>query len=440
MEFSTKVKKQVSEIMQGEIEGYLQEHPKTNMAELEQELREGIQGLGAKILSEAIMSQEEQYPVNELPCGCGEKASYVRKRRAKVISIFGKIEYQRHYYLCSGCHQGQYPLDRRLNLTAGEVSPGLASLLALAGAETAFEEGAALVERFIQVKVSDNTVRKETQRFGSLQANQEKQWKQQSEDDQALQERQQNVQHRPKRLYGSIDGVYVPIDEEWRELKICAWYQAESDPEKQDPQRHLRATNIHYYCDIQPTEEFSQLVWATACQHWADFADEVVFIADGAAWIWKLVSYHFPHAIQIVDWYHAVGYLTPVAEAAFGLSSAEGQAWLENIRDKLWQGQIQTVIEACQTLSSFEAARTAATYFRNNASRMDYAHFRELGYLIGSGVVESAAKQIGSFRLKRAGARWSLDGARLTAKARAAWLSGRWDHLASLRADFPLAV
>jgi hypothetical protein len=440
MEFSIKAIKQASENLQAEVVGYLQAHPDTNMADLEQELREGIQGLGAQILSDAIMSLEERYPVDEMACGCGEKASYIRKRVAKVISVFGRIEYQRNYYLCSGCHQGQFPLDRRLNLKAGEVSPGLASLLALAGAETAFEEGAALVERFTQVKVSDNTVRKETQRFGNLQAGREAYWKQQSEDEQALQERQRDVQQRPKRLYGSIDGVYVPLNEEWCELKICAWYEAESDPDRQDPQQHLRATNIHYYCDIQPAAEFSRLVWATACQHWADFAEEVVFIADGAAWIWKLVSYHFPHAIQIVDWYHAVSYLTPVAEAAFGLDSAEGQAWLENIRDKLWQGEIHTVIEACETWSTFEAALTAVTYFRNNASRMDYARFRELGYLIGSGVVESAAKQIGSFRLKRAGARWTNQGARFTAKARAAWLSGHWDQLSSIRARLPLAA
>jgi hypothetical protein len=230
------------------------------------------------------------------------------------------------------------------------------------------------------------------------------------------------------------------MNEEWRELKICAWYEAECDPDKQDPQQHLRATNIHYYCDIQPVAEFSRLVWATACQHWVDFADEVIFIADGAAWIWKLVSYHFPDAIQIVDWYHAVSYLTPVAEAAFEPSSTEGQAWLENIRDKLWQGEIQTVIDACASLSTFDTACTAVTYFTNNASRMNYARFRELGYLIGSGVVESAAKQIGSFRLKRAGARWTDQGARFTAKARAAWLSGHWDQLSSFRANLPLAV
>ena len=132
MEFSTEAIKRASESLQTEVVEYLQAHPEMNMAVLEQELREGIQELGAKMLSEAIMSLEERYPAEELACGCGEKASYVRKRPAKVISVFGRIEYQRNYYLCSGCGQGQFPLDQRLHLKAGEVSPGLASLLALA--------------------------------------------------------------------------------------------------------------------------------------------------------------------------------------------------------------------------------------------------------------------------------------------------------------------
>ena len=71
---------------------------------------------------------------------------------------------------------------------------------------------------------------------------------------------------------------------------------------------------------------------------------------------------------------------------------------------------------------------------------MDYARFRQQGYFIGSGTVESAGKQISTLRLKRAGARWTEQGALATAKARAAWLSGTWDVLAAKRAALSLAV
>ena len=68
------------------------------------------------------------------------------------------------------------------------------------------------------------------------------------------------------------------------------------------------------------------------------------------------------------------------------------------------------------------------------------AKFRAEGYLIGSGVVESGCKQIVSQRLKLPGAQWSLDGAILTAKARAAWLSGKWQSLLHARSLLPLAI
>lgn len=71
---------------------------------------------------------------------------------------------------------------------------------------------------------------------------------------------------------------------------------------------------------------------------------------------------------------------------------------------------------------------------------MQYALFRLHGYFIGSGTVESAGKQISALRLKRAGARWSEQGAVQTAKARAAWLSGHWEDIASRRAALPLAA
>jgi hypothetical protein len=108
----------------------------------------------------------------------------------------------------------------------------------------------------------------------------------------------------------------------------------------------------------------------------------------------------------------------------------------------LWEGQIDKLIYACQQLPAqlSPAVHKAITYFTHNQKRMDYARFRQHGYFIGSGTVESAGKQIAGLRLKRAGARWTEEGALATAKARAAWLSGTWDVLASKRATLPLVA
>ena len=208
-------------------------------------------------------------------------------------------------------------------------------------------------------------------------------------------------------------------------------------------QSHLQAKNMKYHCDIQEAEQFGRLLWATGIQHQVDGYEEIVFVSDGAVWIWNLVQKYYPNAVQIVDWYHASEYLTPIAEAAFGPNTPQAHEWLTQARTELWEGRIQDVIQSCRSLLAHTAARPfiekAIHYYDHNEKRMDYARFRQLGYLIGSGTIESACKQIAAVRLKRSGARWTLPGVIATAKARAAWLSKSWDSLKPIHSSLSLA-
>jgi hypothetical protein len=414
-------------------------------------MREILRAVGAEALGQYLEQQDEEMQEEEVACSCGQEMGYQFKREATILSVFGRVRYRRRYHLCSACHAGRIPLDERMGMEAGQVTAGLAELLALAGVEIAFEEATHWLERFLLFRVSDNTLRKETEQFGKLQQEEEDKWQRNSQQAAWLQTRQREIRRQVGRLYGSLDGVMAPLVGEWRELKNIAWYRVEKVRSYQKRRRHarrvgeqkdLQAQDISYSCDFKTGEEFSDLFWATACQRQADLYDELVFVCDGAVWIWKLIERHFPHAVQIVDWYHASEYLPPVAEAAFGLDTEKYHAWLENARTLLWEGQIDKLIQACQQLSSQAASpvHKAITYFTHNQHRMDYARFRQQGYFIGSGTVESAGKQIAGLRLKRAGARWTEDGALTTAKARAAWLSGTWDVLASKRAALPLAA
>ena len=182
------------------------------------------------------------------------------------------------------------------------------------------------------------------------------------------------------------------------------------------------------------------MLWATGIQREALRAKELVFLGDAAEWIWNLVHEHFPHAVQIVDWFHATEHLETVAKVAFEEEN-DRKAWLKDIRQSLWEGRVTVVIQSCEALAKqgrgADESRKAATYFTNNAVRMDYAAYRKAGYQIGSGTVESACKQLGIQRMKVPGATWDMQGARLTAKARAAVLSEQWDTLAKRREYLP---
>jgi hypothetical protein len=440
MECSTTRLEQVAKLLAEEAQERLV--GKQDINELEQMMRELVKEAANLGMQQVIEQGEERCGSRAVMCRCGQQAQLVGKRSAVLWTVFGKVDYRRNYYLCPNCHQGQSPLDVKYGLVPGQTTPTLASLLGVLGVEVSFEEASRLAERFLLFRVSDNTIRKQTEGYGNAQAQVEKDWIEQAENEKSLQVRERSLTHHSGRIYASLDGAHVPLQQEWRELKTLCWYKVEkihpSIPRKHhrqpmDAQSDLQAKEITYHCDITEAEQFGRLLWATALQNQVDTYDEVVFVSDGAVWIWRLVEKYFPQATQIVDWYHASQYLTPLAEIAFGADTEQAKQWLTQTRTDLWEGRIQDVIQACRTFLRRATSRTVAekaiTYYTHNQKRMDYARFRQQGYLIGSGTIESACKQIAAARLKCSGARWTLAGVIATAKARAAWLSKTWDIL-----------
>ena len=77
----------------------------------------------------------------------------------------------------------------------------------------------------------------------------------------------------------------------------------------------------------------------------------LTFVCDGARWIWRFVEENFPQAIQILDWYHAVEYLTPVAQTFFHDEDKQKE-WLATMKEHLWFSRTQTVIDTCLALAT----------------------------------------------------------------------------------------
>lgn len=453
MDFNTKQVKegieQIATLLSELVVEYVKEAD-AGIGEIEQGMRQMLQEVGRQALGQVLEKSDPIEP--SIRCQCQHKANYRCRREGMVITVFGRVRYKRSYYLCDHCGRGEKPLDTRLKIQPGEVSQGLKPLLALLGIQTSFDEAAKLAQALLLVEISDNSIRKAVQWVGQKQDAKEEKWKKLSDWHHYMNDPARQEASAPRRLYGSIDGVMVPTQAEWRELKTVCWYEVSPVSQRQWPTRFkvrlgeleaLKATNIRYHCDIQEAERFTTLLWATGCHYLADRAQELIFVCDGAKWIWRLIEENFPKAIQILDWYHAVEYLTPVAQALFHDKDKQ-TGWMTTMKEHLWFSRTQIVIDMCLALvnhapASGPAAK-AASYFQNNLARMDYAHFREQGYLIGSGTVESGCKQIGTMRLKRSGAQWLEGGARMVAKARAVWLSGQWDEVVNDYASLPFAI
>ncbi|HFC12984.1 MAG TPA: ISKra4 family transposase [Anaerolineae bacterium] len=409
------------------------------LSEIERTTKHLMQKIGAEVSKIVITRRQPQYPEPYMACACGAKANYIRDRTVNLYTILGKIEVERAYYLCPTCHKGVCPLDEQLGLRPNALSCELERLVALTGVQIPFGKGSMLFEELTLITVSDQTMGKASRHMGECVVKQEEQLKQQANDPTYLQQQKQEGAA-PLRLYGAIDAVKVNIRGEkeagWRDLKLGAWFEAcGKPPTSPEGQWSIQAENIDYFADLCPANEFSPLVWATAVQRKAQLARELILLGDGAEWIWNIVSENFPQAIQILDWFHASEHLMPVAQAAF-VDEGQRSQWVAQQRKQMWEGKIEAVIATCRTLAETHASAVidkAANYFETHKTRMRYAYFRSQGYQIGSGTIESAAKQIGMMRMKVPGARWNEENAILVAKARAAFLSNRWD-------DLPLAV
>jgi hypothetical protein len=202
-----------------------------------------------------------------------------------------------------------------------------------------------------------------------------------------------------------------------------------------------------YFATQARVEAFREHVALEAHRRSAQTAEVLVFLGDGAAWIWKTAEELFPRAIQVLDWYHALEHLWAVGRAGFGSQSRELVAWVKAREAELWAGRVEAVLKALREVSrrlgrpderlSEEARERDARwiahrnvgYFETNASRMRYPEYRARGLPIGSGVVEAACKHVVGTRMKRPGMRWDEEGAESLLALRCEDLSGRWDEL-----------
>ncbi len=299
-EFGQHVQKVTQELLLGGTPG--------SLSEMERRVRAALLRIGQFLLGAWLALQEGPYPALSLRCRCGGTAEYQFKREGVLFTLLGLIHYKRAYYLCPACHEGTYPLDERLGLRPGELSAELESLVGMTGAQVSFDKGSDLFQRLTLVGISPQSMDKATQALGDEVMAVEKEWTAQSQDPAAL-DAQEREGPGPQRLYGALDATKVHTHEKrseddngWRELKVGAWFETEAQPPQQpeDPW-DVEAREISYFCDIVEAEKLGPLLWATGFQRRALKAQEIIFLGDGAEWIWNLVSKHFPQAIQIVD-------------------------------------------------------------------------------------------------------------------------------------------
>lgn len=413
-------------------------------------MRSAMHRAGVAALTELLQFPVPQADCHSVGCACGNQAHYRELRSKPVLTVVGRVQVWRPYYLCPHCHVGQFPADVELDIENTEVSPGVRRMQALVGQQAPFDQGREQMKVLAGLEVTTKAVERTAEAIGDDIARGEQQ-----EIQRAVQLDLPIVIGDPVPiLYVQMDGTGVPVVKKeterrkgkadgqpahTREAKLgCVFTQTTWDEEGfaiRDP------GSTTYTGAIETAEEFGKRLYLEAWKRGWSRAQKKVVIGDGAEWIWNLAEQHFPGAVQIVDLYHARQHLWELVRKLHPNDEAKQKAWIR-IHQKLLldKGKIEKLVGAIASLHSTnpevaEKIRLEADYFSRNADRMRYPKFRSQHLFVGSGVIEAGCKTVIGSRLKQSGMFWTLRGANTILALRCCHLNNRFeDYWAGRRA------
>ena len=170
-------------------------------------------------------------------------------------------------------------------------------------------------------------------------------------------------------------------------------------------------------------------------------ASRVLFVADGAAWIWRRIpkliralQLQEEQVQQLIDFWHAVEYLGKIAESR-KLTGSKRKHWVTIQKKRLLRGEIGSVVIELKNFLSARRTRAQTTwlnYFITHGltyRRMDYSTSRSHHLPIGSGAVESAIRRVINLRVKSNSTYWLRENAETMIRLRAWLKAGRAEEL-----------
>lgn len=395
---------------------------------LESVLQEKLWHVGAQAMGVILEALDRQLTA--------DRAVYDHRTRT-LVSLFGPLDVAR-----SRCRDGDrwcYPLDEAIGLMGHRCwTVGVQEAVSLLSCECAFATVSDLLERLLGVSISPKTVQQVAETSGR-QA-------------QAMLEAEINgsspkgasalapaVEAVPDTLIVAADGCQAPQRDGWHEVKVATLYPKASRYRTSTGRGKLLEKG--YFATLERAEQFGWALRACAKAWGVERIRRIVYMGDGAPWIWNLADMYFPEAIEIVDYYHAAEHLWEVGEALWGdrHTSVATRAWARRYQKYLKRGRVDLVLQAIERgasqrkgkLSAEEAKtiRLNLVYFQRNRARMAYGRFRQMKLPISTGAVEGSCKFVVEARFKRAGSRWSGEGLSSMLALKLLRLNQRWDLL-----------
>lgn len=418
---------------------------------LEEKLREALRQDARRCLEELLNDPAVQVPGDHTQPGESCHAGRVNT----VESVFGPLGLRRNYYSRRDHSGGRAPLDESLGVVEG-CTPGLARLMCRAGALEPYEDASQSLEVYCGLAIDGRRIQRLIQQIGPEFA----QWTQSQPAPTTL--------ARGTTFYVEADGTGIPVRPEetvgrtgkgedgqahTREIKVGVVF-TQAAPDKPEPQAQPKDDppsrperipgSTRYVTSTSNAQEFGPQLRDLARRQGMGLAALVVFLGDGAAWVWELARVCFPFAKLILDFYHAAEHVGLLTEILFGKDTPEAkqhrELWVGVLKnqedgvDKLIQ-QAQAAMPKRGKIRSL--ASKALAYFENNRDKMRYWEYQAQNLFIGSGVVEAGCRTVVGERLKQSGMFWGIPGAHNILDVRCVLENDQFEQFWKQRAHAP---
>ena len=323
-----------------------------------------------------------------------------------------------------------FPLDEELGLLPGHYTPRLQEAMTRWGSKMTFQEAVDEIKVSYRTEISEPTTRRTTYQNGRAS---EALAQQRVEE---LEATAPDPTVEPEHMVISTDGAFIALTNgEWREVKTVAIGEFASQWNPKQRQVEVKSFDLSYFSRSYPVREFERLALVELHHRGVEKAKKVVTVNDGAVWIQSFVDYHCPRAVRILDFSHAQSHLAKMGKVLLGEETAAFKSWYDDVSHQLkheppqrflrklaWYGQ------QAQTDEQKVVVDQVLRYLVKRQDMIDYPHFRNQGYPIGSGGVESSHKHVVHKRLKGAGMRWAEHHVDPMLALRNLHANDRWDE------------
>lgn len=397
---------------------------------VERSLLEFLMKLGRETMGTVFQGMEKGYQGAVIEKE-GRKYKFIGYRTTSLHGLFGMIEYKRAYYFSSeGEGGGYFPLDAKLGIQKRHT-PGCQYFLSSFTGREAYQKS---LERFHEIFRPDGTERismkksldMDAELGDRLQELRQEEITQVFETKQPLQKenpicgvmavsvdatklRERGEEERTadgKRSYPSI----------WRDVKMGAVSEVGWDEKRQE----AFCSASSYVSGIEHADLFLRRLTVEMQRRAEDLKNQqVVFLADGAKWIWDRFAEIAPSASTfILDFYHACEHVSGLCKQLYGEQTPAYWKYFKRWKATLFAGKVQKFLQELRQLRDTPKHRGhrdfiqgEINYFTENKDRMRYDRYRACRLPIGSGTIESACKNVIGGRMKQGGMSWSETGA-----------------------------